>query len=117
MGVTNGVRKAACLIGLVFMMSPDVKMLAQRPLRDLVGTVTDGREPLTGAIVEVHNEALGTTISYITDKTGHYSFKRLDGDRDYTVWATWRGHRSAIKKLSLFDSSPLKTIELEIKQE
>ncbi len=88
---------------------------AQHTSRTLTGTVTDEQnEPLRGAVVQVHGEADGTIVSYITDKTGQYSFKRLDGDLDYSIWATWRGHRFSARKISLFDTSPAKVINLEI---
>lgn len=87
----------------------------QHLVRDLSGTVTDGHhEPLRGAIVQVHSEATGTIVSYITGRSGQYSFKRLEGDLDYTVWATWNGKRSATKKLSLFDTKTRKIIDFEI---
>jgi len=87
----------------------------QHMVRDLSGIVTDGHhEPLRGAIVQAHSEAVGTVVSYITDRSGRYSFKRLEGNLDYTVWATWNGKRSSVKKLSLFDSSTAKVIDLEV---
>lgn len=71
-------------------------------------------EPLRGAVVEVHSEATGTVVSYLTTETGQYSFKRLEGDLDYTVWATWRGRRSPVKNLSSFDSKTDPVIDLQI---
>lgn len=37
-------------------------------------------------------------------ESGWYSFKRLEGDLDYTVCTIWRGQPSFTKKLSSFDS-------------
>ncbi len=88
---------------------------AQHITRDVTGTVTNHQhEPLRGAVVEVHSEATGSVGSYITDQTGTYTFKRLEGDLDYTIWATWRGRRSGTRKLSVFDNDKAKVIDLEV---
>ncbi len=93
-------------------------VFGQHTVRNLTGTVTDQHhEPLRGAVVEVHNEDTDSVVSYITGRSGRYSFKRLDGDTDYRVWATHRGHRSSEKKLSLFDMNRAKVIDLVIKSE
>ena len=108
-------RGIVCLLVAVGILVWSPVLAGQRVFRNLTGTVTDGQhEPLRGAVVLVHCEATGTVVSYITDKTGLYSFQRLDGDLDYSVWATWRGRRSAAKKLSLFDSKADKVVNLEI---
>ncbi len=89
---------------------------AQHPPRNLSGVITDKhQEPLSGAIVQVQNGITNGVVSYITNRNGQYSFKRLDGDTDYRVWATWKSRRSKTKNLSLFDSKTLKTINFRIK--
>jgi hypothetical protein len=89
---------------------------AQPSLRNLTGIVTDPQhEPLKNAVVEVHNDDNDSVISYITDRSGRYSFKRLDGKTDYRVWATRNGQQSRRKKISQFDSSQTKTINLIIR--
>jgi hypothetical protein len=90
----------------------------QRTFRNLTGTVTDRHhEPLKGAVVEVDNGDTERVASYITGRNGLYSFKRLDGDTDYRVWATYRRHRSRTKNISSFDSSSAKVINLVIKMQ
>jgi hypothetical protein len=90
----------------------------QRSWRTLTGTVTDGhREPLRGAVIQVHNEADDSVISYITGRTGRYVFKRLAGDADYRVSATYQGHTSKTREMSHFDSKETKVIDLKIKME
>ena len=90
--------------------------IAQHTLRNLTGIVTDPQhEPLKNAVVEVHNDDNDSVISYITDRSGRYSFKRLDGKTDYRVWATRNGQQSRRKKISQFDSSQTKTINLIIR--
>lgn len=92
---------------------------AQEPAstqRNLSGTVTDpSHEPLRGAVVELQNPANESVESYITDATGHYTFKRLDGQTDYRIWATFRGHRSHTRSISKFDSHLQKVVNFTIR--
>ena len=107
--------KSLTLLAIAACLFSGLASSAQHMVRDLSGMVTDGHhEPLRGAVVQVHCEATGTVVSYITTRSGQYSFKRLEGDLDYTVWATWNGKRSSVKKLSLFDTSTDKVIDLEV---
>ena len=91
---------------------------AQITFRTLSGTVTDQRhEPLSGAVVEVQNDGDKTVISYITDKAGHYEFRRLNSGADYYVWASYRQHRSDSHYLSKFNSKTAPVVDLAIKLE
>ena len=91
------------------------KGFAQRPLRNVNGIVTDQhRVPLKGAVVQVRNVETNGVMSYITGVDGRYSFKRLDGDSDYRIWAKVHGRQSKAKNLSLFDPSKAKTINFTI---
>ena len=89
---------------------------AQPTPRNLTGTVTDRhREPLSGAIVQIHDEATDAVISYITPRTGRYTFLRLSSEDDYTVFATYRGLHSKTRRLSKFDSQTTRDIRLVIR--
>jgi hypothetical protein len=93
-------------------------VLGQHTSRNLTGMVTDPhREPLRGAVVQIENERTHEVVSYIVGRSGLYSFKRIDGDADYHVWATFKKRRSAMKELSGFDSHSSKTINLIIRNE
>jgi hypothetical protein len=83
--------------------------------RDIHGTVTDGHEPLRGAIVELHNPATNAVTSRLTDATGHYEFKRQDGNADFTLSATYRGHAAHPHTISKFDSHLDQAIDFTIK--
>jgi hypothetical protein len=101
---------------VVFLLCP-AAVFGQPTLRNLTGTVHDRhREPLKGAIVEIENEKTKSVISYITDRSGRYSFKRIHGEVDYRVWFTYRGQRSQVKELSQFDSRQNATIDLVSKR-
>jgi hypothetical protein len=92
------------------------RVVAQQGDRTLTGTVTDRhREPLAGAIVQVHSETTLTVISYITGRNGEYVFKHLSPDDDYNVFATYRGYRSKARRLSKFDSRTTREFHLVIR--
>jgi hypothetical protein len=85
--------------------------VGQMGTRNLSGTVTDHQhEPLKGAVVEVENGVTMGVVSYITNRDGKYTFRRLDGDTDYLLWVNFRGRKSKVRKLSQFDSNRPKTI-------
>ena len=89
---------------------------AQPGIRTLTGIVTDRQhEPLAGAVVQLHDENTDFVTTYITTRTGRYSFKRLSTDDDYSVFATFRDVRSRTRQLSKFDSKAVRTIPLVVK--
>jgi Carboxypeptidase regulatory-like domain len=101
-------------VGFLLLGTP---VLAQPTFRNLTGTVQDRHhEPLMGAIVEIENEDTKSVISYITDRSGRYSFRRLEGEADYCVWFTYRGQRSKVRQLSQFDDHHDATINLMVKE-
>jgi hypothetical protein len=88
---------------------------AASSVRTVSGVVEDkAHEPLRGAVVEVQNPASNSVQSFITDASGHYSFKRLDGNTDYRIWATFRGHKSSVSSISKFDSHLAKTLNFTL---
>ena len=93
--------------------APSQPMIATRTL---TGSVLDRqKEPLKGAIVEVENESTNTIVSYLTDASGNFSFKRLSADTDYRVTATYRGHKTKPRELSHFSSNPAPVLKFIIK--
>jgi hypothetical protein len=86
--------------------------------RSLTGTVVDGaNEPLRGAVVQVENVKTESVVTLLTDRTGHFSFKRLESGTDYKYFATYRGHRSRTRRLGMFDSKADETVSLMIRLE
>ena len=92
-------------------------LFGQHLSRNLTGTVSDRHEPLRGAVVQVENEATNSVVSYVTDRTGQYSFKRLEVDTDYRVSVSYRGRRAPIKELSHFDKKQTKVMNFVIKDQ
>ena len=106
------------LLLLVGAASLTSRLEAQNLSRSLSGVVTDRQhEPLRGAVVQAHNLFTQSVVSYITGRDGQYSFKRIDGDCDYQISATWHEKHSRMKNLSLFDSNRSKVINLTIKSQ
>ena len=104
--------------GLLLALTATPALQAQAALRDLSGSVQDGsHEPLRGAVVYLENEATHSVVTYITDRSGRFTFKRLHGDVDYDVWAIFRNQESKRKTLSQFDTHPDPVITLTIKPE
>jgi len=86
--------------------------------RSLTGTVVDGaHEPLRGAVVQVENVKTESVVTLLTDRAGHFSFKRLVSGTDYKYFATYRGHRSKTRRLGMFDSKADETVSLTVKLE
>ena len=89
---------------------------AQMTTRSLSGTVTDGHnEPLRGAVIQVQNEATTSVISLITGRDGRYTFKRLDGQTDYRLWARFKGQKSKVRTLSQFDSDKPRVVDFIVR--
>jgi hypothetical protein len=92
-----------------------VAQVPQKVTRSLSGIVTDTHhEPLKGAVVEVQNEDDKSVISFLTSPDGHYDFKRINSNVDFTFWATYRGHRSKTHNIGKFNSNLAEVVNLEI---
>jgi hypothetical protein len=109
----------AVCIGVCLMLGAlpvAAQMPSQATQRALSGIVTDtNREPIRGAVVELRDESSHALMTYITDATGTYNFKRLDGNTDYVVWVVFRGRHSPSHTISKFDSHMAKVINFTIR--
>lgn len=111
-----GLRAAGVLLAGAVLLLSTMELRAQTHYRDLEGTVRDRHhEPLKGAVVQVEDENTHSVLSYITDQSGRYSFKRLESGTDYRVWSTYRGRHSKTRTLSLFDTHAAKRLDLTVK--
>jgi hypothetical protein len=109
---------AVCALAFAFLRTMPAR--AQMPTspteRTLSGRVTGaGNEPIRGAVVELRNERSSQIVTYITDATGAYTFKRLDGNTDYDVWVLFRGHPSPTRTISKFDDHMAKVIDFTVR--
>jgi Carboxypeptidase regulatory-like domain len=110
------IRLLSAVLGVMSLLLCAASLSGQPTLRNLTGTVQDRHhEPLNGAVVEIENENTKGVISYITDRSGRYIFKRIPGEVDYRVWFTYRGQRSGIRELSQFDDHSTAIINLTVK--
>jgi hypothetical protein len=107
--------RSTAIIGFFFLTG---LCAGQMTTRGLSGTVTDGHnEPLTGAVIQIQNVGTTSVISSITGRDGRYTFKRLDGQTDYRLWARFKGQQSKVRKLSQFDSDKPKVIDFVIRRQ
>jgi hypothetical protein len=82
------------------------------------GTAVRGRGRSTFGCrdnVELRNINSGEVVTFITDGSGRYDFKRLDGNTDYEVWVLFRGKRSVTHSISKFDSHMTKVIDFTVR--
>ena len=110
--------KQAVLIGACsfFVALLNSSLQAQSATRDITGIVTDQHgEPLRRAVVQIDDEETKVVFSYITDRGGKFTFKRVNGSDDYRIWATRKGHRSKATHLSPFDNHQSRAITLIVR--
>jgi hypothetical protein len=85
-------------------------------VKQLQGKVLGASDaPLSGAIVYLENSRNNDIKSYITETDGGYHFANLSADTDYTVWASFKGKKSATKTISSFDSRKNVFLDLHIR--
>ena len=104
-------------LALLICVLPSSALQSQtdRAPRTLTGTVTDPHhEPLRGAVVKLQVGDTATITTYITGPDGRYIFKRLDGNVDYKVWATFRERTTKAHEISKFDSKLDKVVDFSI---
>ena len=118
-------RAAACVVAVTVAMTVAAALVGALParsqmpnpsVRSLSGRVTDSsHEPIRGAIVELRNSDTREVVTYITDESGRYNFKHLDGNVDYDVWVIFRGQPGATRSISKFDSHMIKVINFTVR--
>jgi hypothetical protein len=85
-------------------------------VKQLQGKVLGASDaPLSGAIVYLEDSRNNDIKSYITETDGSYHFADLSADTDYTVWAAYKGKKSAVKTISSFDSRKNIFLDLHIR--
>ncbi len=65
--------------------------------------------------MELRNESSHALLTFITEANGTYTFNRLDGNTDYSVWVVYRSRHSATHTISKFDSHMAKGINFTIR--
>ena len=83
--------------------------------KTLTGTVTDADgHPLHHAVVKLQKRKSQLIVSYLTNRAGHYRFRRVAGDADYEVWASYHGHTSSHADVSDLNTGKNPTKDLTI---
>lgn len=114
MSLLLSLRTCAVLLPVCWLGAAGHCQYNRAPLRSLSGTVSAGKEPIRGAVVQIEAEDTMVIQSYVTDERGIYHFRNLRPDADFHVWATFRGHRSKTHEMSKFDRKADREIALEI---
>ncbi len=70
-----------------------VNLIAQETTSEIAGTVTDGKDPLSGATITVFNVPTGTKYTTITRKDGRYNLPGLRIGGPYTVTVDYVGFK------------------------
>ncbi len=89
-----------------------IQNLIPAETRTVQGVVTNNREPIRGAVVQIENRATMQLRSYITQQDGAYHFANLQLDADYQVWAKRGGMESKKQTVSQFNSKKVVRIDL-----
>jgi len=84
-------------------------------IRTLQGQVTDGSsKAVVGAVVLLKDMKTLQVRSFVTQARGDYRFAGLRTDTDYQVRAELNGMMSETRRLTVFDSRKLATIDLKL---
>lgn len=99
-------RRARCILAAAALLAVLAPLAGAQDFgyRNLDGKVL-GRhdQPISGAVVYLSNSRNNDVRTCITPNDGSYRFAGLSDDNDYTVWAAWKGNKSAKRVLSSFD--------------
>lgn len=72
-------------------------LLAQETTSEIVGSVSNGRDPLVGATVSVVNLPTGTKAATTTRKEGRYNLPNLRVGGPYSITVTYVGYETATR--------------------
>lgn len=80
---------------LILILIFPFSIFAQETTSEIVGTVTDGKTPLTGATVTVLNVPTGTQSVTTTRKEGRYNLPNLRVGGPYTITVSYVGYEQS----------------------
>ena len=83
--------------------------------RGVHGTVRNAvHQPLTQAMVYLEDVSSKVEHTVITGNDGNYTFYDLKKNTTYEVYAVWKGHKSAVRTDSQYNSQPNIRLDLTI---
>ena len=111
----------ACVaLGLAMSCAPMAfaqKASEQASTRSVEGLVTDAsKQAVSGAVVLLKDTKTLQIRSFITDKDGKYHFTGLSTNVDYEIHAQREGDSSPTKRLDVFNTRQVATINLQLKK-
>ena len=110
---------------LVFLgLAAGLTLCAQNPkakqessTRTVEGTVTDsGKQAVSSAVVQLKDTKTLQIRSFITQQDGRYHFTGLSTNVDYELHAQYQGKDSKTKRLDVFNSRHVATVNLQLKK-
>jgi len=110
---------------LVFLgLAGGIALWAQNPnarqessTRTVEGTVTNaGKQPVSSAVVQLKDTKTLQIRSFITQQDGKYHFTGLSTNVDYELHAQHEGKDSKTKRLDVFNSRHVATVNLRLKK-
>jgi len=103
----------ALLCGAAFAQNPK----EETNTRAVQGVVTDAaKQPAAGAVVLLKDTKTLQIRSFITDKEGRYHFTGLATNVDYELHAQRDGDSGPTKRLDVFNTRQVATIDLKLKK-
>ncbi|HZU29272.1 MAG TPA: carboxypeptidase-like regulatory domain-containing protein [Bryobacteraceae bacterium] len=85
--------------------------------RSVEGSVLDAsKQPVSGAVVQIKDTKTLQIRSFITDGQGQYHFTGLSPNVDYELRAEHDGKSSGTKRLDVFNTKHVATIDLQLKK-
>jgi len=110
----------AALLGLagtlgVLGQNPNPK--EENSTRSVQGSVVDNsKQPVSGAVVQIKDTKTLQIRSFITDAQGKYHFTGLSPNVDYELRAEHDGKSTGVKRLDIFNTRHVATIDLQLKK-
>ena len=106
---------ALAVTGAVWAQKP--KASEENSTRSVEGSVVDAsKQPVVGAVVQIKDSKTLQIRSFITDSQGNYHFTGLSPNVDYELRAEHDGKSSGVKRLDVFNTKHVATINLELKK-
>ena len=105
------------LAGACLLSAQNAKAKQEFNTRTVEGEVTDdAKQPVNGAVVQLEDTKTLQIRSFITQPDGKYHFTGLSTNVDYQLHAQHDGAHSNTKRLDVFNSHRVATVNLRLKK-
>jgi hypothetical protein len=123
-GIFMRARTIALNVILLLALATGFTVQAQKPnpkdeasTRSVQGVVLDeSKQPVAGAAVQLKDAKTLQIRSFITQQDGKYHFTGLSTNVDYELRAEHAGRNSSMKRVDVFNTRPVVTVDLQLKK-